>query len=59
MSDEHETSLKIFNDNEKKEILSSISTDTTNVSTHSTVDESFYEVPSNDDSLTSVVHTTE
>jgi hypothetical protein len=59
MSDEHETTLKMFNDNEEKEILSLISTDTTNaISTHSTIDESFYEVPGNDDSLTSVVHTT-
>ncbi len=53
MFDEHNNPTKICNDNEQKQILALSSTDTTNViSTHSANDESFYEVPTNDESST-------
>jgi len=53
MSNEHKNASKNFNDIEQTQAIDLISTDTTNViSTHSTNDESFYEVSTNDDSST-------
>jgi hypothetical protein len=60
ISDEHKTVSKILNDNEQKQVLSLSSTDTDVkdtadvISTHSTIDESFYEVPTNEELSTSI-----